>query len=189
VSTGWAEEYPLDGGVGLRRWRRAHAGALDAAVTASIGHLRPWMAWIAGEPAGLAARTELVAAWERSWDAGREWHWGFFDGDAVLGSVGVMDRQGPGVAEVGYWLVPAATGRGLVTRAVALLTAASLRRPGVTTVQIRHDRANTASAAVPARLGFVLVAEVDEPVAAPGETGVTCVWEARGAWPQPPAGP
>jgi hypothetical protein len=38
----------------LRRWRAQDAEALGRAVAQSIEHLRPWMAWIAEEPATLA---------------------------------------------------------------------------------------------------------------------------------------
>jgi RimJ/RimL family protein N-acetyltransferase len=41
----------------------------------------------------------------------------------VIGSSGLMRRIGPGGLDIGYWLHPAWTGKGLATTAVAALTA------------------------------------------------------------------
>ena len=53
-----------------------------------------------------------------------------------------------------------------MARELALATA------GVQTVEIYHDRANQASGASPARLGYELVATVADEPEAPGEVGV-----------------
>jgi RimJ/RimL family protein N-acetyltransferase len=55
--------------------------------------------------------------------------------DAVLGEVGLAHLDPDGRAEVGFWLAPAARGRGVATAAVRLLTGFALRpvrpaRPG-----------------------------------------------------------
>ena len=42
--------------------------------------------------------------------------------DEALGFAGLMLRPQPGVAGIGYWVVPRARGRGLAVRAVGLLT-------------------------------------------------------------------
>jgi len=67
-------------------------------------------------------------------------------------------------------------GRGLVTRATALLVAESFR-VGADRVEIVTDVANVRSAAVATRLGFVEVARrpAQEPVTR-AETGTDIVW-------------
>lgn len=74
--------------------------------------------------------------------------------DAVVGSCGLMRRIGPGGLEIGYWLPPAYTGRGLATAAVAALVRQAFTLEDIDRVEIVHDAANTASGGVPRRLGF-----------------------------------
>jgi ribosomal-protein-serine acetyltransferase len=63
-----------------------------------------------------------------------------------------------------------------VSTAARLLTDAALRSDGIDFVEIHHDRANVASGGVPRRLGYTLVAEVEDKITAPGEIGVKCRW-------------
>ena len=77
---------------------------------------------------------------------------------------------------VGYWVHPAFTGRGFATRAAQALTTLGLSLPGVTHIEIHHDKANVASGRVPFKLGFEMVGEQAVKAAAPGETGLSCVW-------------
>ena len=58
--------------------------------------------------------------------------------------------------ELGYWLDAAVTGRGLATEATRALFDVAAALPGLSHAEIRCDSANTASAAVPRRLGFHL---------------------------------
>lgn len=44
-------------------------------------------------------------------------------GGQLLGSIGLHFRNGPGVAEIGYWIGPAARGRGLAAAGTRLLAA------------------------------------------------------------------
>jgi RimJ/RimL family protein N-acetyltransferase len=44
----------------LRCWEPADAEALNAAIDASLEHLRPWMPWANDEPADLQARIERL---------------------------------------------------------------------------------------------------------------------------------
>lgn len=167
------------GDVVLRRWAAGDVAALTVAVVESLDHLRPWMVWAAPELATEAAFTRFVRdATARAADGG-EAVYGVFDTTtgAVLGGVGLHDRGRPGSVEIGYWLHVAATGRGLMTRIVADLTDRALAMDDVRGVEIRCDAANTASAAVPRRLGYRLadVVVTDRPQA-PADTGRDMVW-------------
>jgi RimJ/RimL family protein N-acetyltransferase len=71
------------------------------------------------------------------------------------------------------------TGRGLATRAAGALTDAGPALPDVDRIEIRCDEANTASAAIPKRLGYHRVEE-REP-AAPAESGRLMIWVKRRA--------
>jgi RimJ/RimL family protein N-acetyltransferase len=94
----------------------------------------------------------------------------------VLGGCGISRRIGPGAAEIGYWLRPTATGRGIVTAAAGALTDAAMALPDVTRVEIHCDEANTRSAAVPRRLGFRLDRIEPDQISAPGDLGRSMIW-------------
>ena len=57
--------------------------------------------------------------------------------------------------------------------------AAALTLPGVERVAIRHDAANTASAAVAAKAGFVEVERVNREPQTPDETGTDVIRQRR----------
>jgi ribosomal-protein-serine acetyltransferase len=163
-------------GLVLRTYSVPDVPALATAVTESLEHLRPWMPWIAFEPASLESRTALVVGWDADWASGGDAVYGIFEEGRLVGSTGLHRRRGPSVLEVGYWVHVAHTGRGVATRTTRLLTNAALRQPGITAVEIVHDAANGPSGAVPRRLGFTHVATEPGVIKAPGERGVDWIW-------------
>ena len=160
----------------LRRWVPADVPALSASVARNLEHLRPWMPWIADEPMRDIERRTLVERWEQTWLAGGDVVLGVFLGGEVVGSTGLHRRRGPHGLEIGYWIDAAYTGRGLATEVAGVLTDAAFTVPGVTFVEIHHDRRNAASAAVPRKLGYRFVGEQRDRVDAPGEEGIDCTW-------------
>jgi ribosomal-protein-serine acetyltransferase len=164
-------------GLVLRRWLPSDARTLERAIRESEEHLRPWMAWVADEPLPLARRQAALERWERDWRAGGDVLLGIFlpDGRAV-GSCGLHRRRGPATLEIGYWVHPAHLRRGLATRAARLLTDAALAVPGITAVEIHHDKANLASAEIPRRLGYRCVGERPDDRQAPAELGIDTAW-------------
>lgn len=200
-----AEELAHDG-VRLRRWRRADAGALYAAVSGSLDHLAPWMAW-ARDGYDVAAAAEFLARCDLAWQAAEAYHYAILapagspdgppDGasgggpdEVVAGSCGLMARAGPGGLEIGYWLRRGYTGRGLATRATVALIAEAFRI-GAEWVEIHHDVANLPSARIPKRLGFTAAGDrpAEEPGASsPPRTGVNAVWRRTRARGVPSAG-
>ena len=101
---------------------------------------------------------------------------GIFVEGAVAGSCGLHRRLGPSALEIGYWVHPSFTRRGLATTAARALTQAALSLPEITYVEIHTDKANSASARVPQRLGYRLVTERPDDRHAPAEVGIECVW-------------
>ena len=54
---------------------------------------------------------------------------------------------------------------------------------GIERVEIHHDKANTASGAVPRRLGFRFAGERPDGAQAPAELGIDCTWAvSRADW-------
>ena len=163
-------------GIVLRRWLESDAEALGRAVSDSEAHLRPWMTWMANEPQTVEQRQAMLREREREWLAGGDAMLGVFIDDAVAGSCGLHRRVGPSALELGSWVHVAFTRRGLATRVARLLTDAAFSLPEITHVEIHTDKANTASAGVPRRLGFELISEHPDEPSAPAEAGIECVW-------------
>lgn len=163
-------------GVRLRRWREDDVDTLLQLVTESIGHLAPWMPWVA-DGYDRAAAIGFLTGSQTAWRDGTAFNFAILGPDgAAVGGCGLMDRIGPGGFEIGYWLHPDHLGRGYATRAAAALVAEAFRL-GAKRVEIRTDEANLRSAAIPQRLGFVAAARVParEPMTS-GETGTDIVW-------------
>ncbi|MGQ0576430.1 MAG: GNAT family N-acetyltransferase [Pseudonocardia sp.] len=161
--------------VTLRRRLPAHTPAVHALVRDALAHLRPWMSW-ATEDYDLASAAANAAAGDEAWQRGT----GFaYLVEAAGVPVGTCElRRMPCGMELGYWLHPAHTGRGLVTEAARLLVDEALAAPDVACVEIWHDAANLASAGVPRRLGFTEVARRTPPrePLTPGEIGIDVLW-------------
>ncbi|MBD0674818.1 GNAT family N-acetyltransferase [Streptomyces sp. CBMA156] len=71
-------------------------------------------------------------------------------GNAYLG----WTNRDDGIAMVGYWLLAAARGRGLATRAAAAVTRWGVEQAGVRRVELYHAVANEDSCRVAERAGF-----------------------------------
>jgi RimJ/RimL family protein N-acetyltransferase len=164
-------------GIALRPWGRSPG---DVAALAA--------AW--ADPQ-VAAHTAVPA--DRSPDAARRWVAGEAerrrrglaldlvitdggDDGAVVGEVGLAHLDAEGRAEVGFWLAPAARGRGVATAAVRLLAAWALRPPtpgtadglGLRQLWARTTPGDERAAGVLARAGFERR----------GEAAGTTVWAA-----------
>ncbi|QFU90256.1 GNAT family N-acetyltransferase [Amycolatopsis sp. YIM 10] len=140
---------------------------------AELGPLEPWQAEeflanidrgreFVGQHISLADRvTDLASsraflqsyADKAATDTGRIF--GIRSGGTLVGGVlfRTMDVE-QGVAEAGCWLEPAASGRGLVTRAARVIIDWAIEERGIHRVEWRVASANEASIAVARRLGM-----------------------------------
>ncbi len=76
--------------------------------------------------------------------------------DRLLGMIGLIaDRHDALRAEIGYWVSPDARGRGVATRALALLSRWSVTDGGFERLDLQAAIANVASLRVAERCGFV----------------------------------
>ncbi|MYT31371.1 MULTISPECIES: GNAT family N-acetyltransferase [unclassified Streptomyces] len=145
-------------------------------VEESREHLRPWAPWASGRS---PSRTiEFLGSRAQLWDDGKDFTYAIVLNGAIVGSCGLYrhDDTPPDGCEIGYWLHPAASGRGVATRAARALAAEAFRLPGVEWVEIVHDPANHASGAIPARLGFTVRCRRPAERLAPAETGEDQIW-------------
>jgi RimJ/RimL family protein N-acetyltransferase len=140
----------------LRCWDPLDAPRLKEAIDSSLDHLRPWMPWAAHEPQPLEEKTRLLRRFRADFDRGDDFVYGIFSGDEaeVVGGGGLHTRVGPDAFEIGYWLRVDRVGQGLATEAAAALTRVGLETCGAERIEIRVEPSNTASAAIPRKLGF-----------------------------------
>ncbi|WP_410640172.1 GNAT family N-acetyltransferase [Amycolatopsis sp. lyj-346] len=167
-----AEAY-RDGDLTLTRWHPGDRPVLTAVVSGSLDHLGAFLIWAIGGYTDDDS-AEFLRLTTKRWEDDEAYEFALTLGTELAGGVGVMTRDG-GV-EIGYWLARGFVGRGLMTRAVGLLTEEAFRL-GAGYVEIKHDELNVRSGAVPARLGFTKIrSEPAEKPLAPSCTGTNHVW-------------
>ncbi|WP_406204302.1 GNAT family N-acetyltransferase [Kitasatospora sp. NBC_01560] len=152
-------------------------------IEESLEHLRPWMPWVAEHSLGRTA--EFLARRAGLWAGGEAFSYAIVADGAIVGACMLFrpSEAADDVRELGYWLHPAATGRGLATRTARALVDQAFRLPGVDHVEVVHDTANRASGAVPARLGFTEHARRPAEHPAPAGTGENRIWRlTRSQW-------
>lgn len=138
----------------LRPLSVADADAYYTCARKNLPRLHPWFFWAREEMTLAEIRRELEETASQP-PAQRDMPFGFWDGDAFAGSTGLykidpLNR----LARIGYWIDAAYEGRGLVTAAVHALSQYAFTVLHLNRIEIRCAPANTASRAVPERLGF-----------------------------------
>ncbi|MFF7232589.1 RimJ/RimL family protein N-acetyltransferase [Streptomyces sp. 2333.5] len=164
-------------GLTLRRFNgEADLPEFFRVIEESLEHLRPWMPWVAEH--SLARTTDFLAQRPERWASGEEFTYAIVLDGAIVGACGLFRRDDvpDNGREIGYWLHPGATGRGVATRTARALVEQAFRLPGVDFVEVVHDPANRASGAVPARLGFTEHLRRPAERLAPAETGEDQIW-------------
>lgn len=139
------------GSVVLRQWVTGDAGAVLAALR------DPQIALWNAAPAGTLAAAEEWIRQRIDSSAGDHVSLAIADAEdgRLLGSVSLhrIDLE-QGDAEIGYWVVPSARGRGLAATAVGLLCRWAFRSLPLDRIELAHAVQNEASARVAAKAGF-----------------------------------
>jgi RimJ/RimL family protein N-acetyltransferase len=168
----------LDGGdIELCRTRPELSDAIFDATIASFSELHQWMTW-ANEVPTRAALTEFLNSAQELFDCDEDCNYALIEklSGEVVGSSGLHFKGDPGAREIGYWVRSDRTGRGYATSAARALSNAGFRFLPIDRVIIRMDKANIASASVPAKIGFRLLCEEERPLETPGHTGTGLIW-------------
>jgi RimJ/RimL family protein N-acetyltransferase len=144
----------LDGGLRLRPWAIADADALVAA--AADPDIRRWNLLSVQTLDDARARiTRMHDRWAA--ETGAIWAVAELDSDAAIGLAGLNDiALDHGSAEILYWLLPAARGRGAAVEATARLTRWAFEEVGLHRLRLCHSVHNPASCRVAAKAGFAL---------------------------------
>jgi len=176
------ERIELADGITLRWFNVDDADAIARAVCESLDHLKPWMPWADAQSADAEFQRGRLQNQPQQRARAEEWQYGIFDADgerALLGSIGLMTRRGPGTLEIGYWLHVDAGRRGVATNAARALTDVGMQMRDIDRMLITCDEANARSAAIPARLGYKLERVEQRQPEAPGESGRLQLWVLR----------
>lgn len=152
-----------DGDILIRPLGAADAPALCAAVQDSVESLSCWFPWCSREYS-LADAQAHVARCTVTWKRGTEYGFGIFAGaDPVLaGMVGLSGLHHVArSANLGYWVGERHRGRGVATRAAALVASIAFEELALERLEVVMLPHNAASRRVAERLGAVYEAQVD----------------------------
>ena len=140
----------------VRCYNPSDAPLLAESVTESLEHLRPWMPWVHSEPEPLEGKIQRLKRFRGLFDLGQDFIYGIFnlDGTKLLGGTGLHTRLGESELEIGYWIHKDYINQGLVTESTAALIKVAFELLHIHRIEIHCDPGNTASAAIPRKLGF-----------------------------------
>jgi ribosomal-protein-serine acetyltransferase len=133
-----------------------HAEDLYAAVDMNRDYLREWLPWVdvTQSPTDTQhfIRTTAVEFASRSSIVTGIWWDSSLVGTVGLHKIDWLNRR----AEIGYWIVEQAQGKGIVSSCVQSMLRYAFHDLGMNRVEIRCAVGNGKSCAVPERLGFRL---------------------------------
>lgn len=145
---------PLEENCELRTWKDSEASALFALVDQNREYLGKWLPWV---PFVKAEQDSLkfIQESQQSWEQQQSLELGIWQGQTLLGCIGLhaldtLHRK----TSFGYWLGARYQGQGVMTRAVTGLVTYCFSERDFNRVEIRAAVGNTASRAIPERLGF-----------------------------------
>lgn len=133
----------------LRPWAEADAHDLRAAFSdAAIQQ------WHARSIESREEAVDLIASYNAAWPAETNAHWAI-TGPDLIGRVALRGLDlSEGLAEIAYWVTPAARGRAAAPRAVIALSEWAFTDLGLHRLGLHHAVANTASCRVAEKAGF-----------------------------------
>jgi RimJ/RimL family protein N-acetyltransferase len=144
---------PVATGLILRPWEPADAPAFLSAYQ-DVETRR----WHTRRPASEARVREWFERYRQDWQGEKGGHWAIArDGGEVLGRIALGSADfDEGNAGVGYWVLPAARGAGVATRALSALSAWALDEIGFYRLHLDHSTRNQASCRVATKAGYLL---------------------------------
>lgn len=147
-------EWQLDKQITLQQLSDAHAEALFAAVDGHRSYLRKWLPWVDGTQTILDTR-QFIAFTEKQFAVSGIVNMAILYDGQFAGTIGTHDinRENRSTS-IGYWLAEDFQGHGLMTRSVARMVDYLFDVVKLHRIEIRAAIENTASRAIPERLGF-----------------------------------
>jgi ribosomal-protein-serine acetyltransferase len=139
----------------LRTVREQDADGVLELVTRNYDHLRTFMEWAKPDYSDEDAK-DWIEKSVREGEKGNVLNLLICSGGMIIGTIGFayFDHDAK-VTEIGYWIDGQEQGRGIMSHAAEKLVDLAFEKLGMNRVQIRCADANTRSAAIPRKLGFV----------------------------------
>jgi RimJ/RimL family protein N-acetyltransferase len=139
------------GDVALRPWRRSDGSALVEAY-AEPGVQR-WHA----RSMNLDEARAWVDSWPERWNGESGAGWAVVDASGLVGQISLRRLSlTEGLGEVSYWVLPAARGRRVATRALCGLSAWVFDQLGLHRLEVNHSTVNPTSCRVAQNAGYRL---------------------------------
>jgi RimJ/RimL family protein N-acetyltransferase len=142
-----------DDGLILRPWRPEDVAVVVEAY--SDPAIQQWNMRSMNE----AEAAEWIQSWRSSWMAETDAGWAVADGEtgAILGRLGLREiHLDEGQAEVTYWVLTRARGRGVAVDATVAVCQWAFRILGLHRIELAHSTLNAASCRVATKAGFAL---------------------------------
>lgn len=136
----------------------------------------PWIPWASVSSDLTSATTTLQRYADGAAQDGKRLFGIWLDGVLVGGTMFVAFDARIGNCEIGVWLEPSATGRGLITRAARVLIDWAFTVRGMHRVEWHCNPLNTASSKVAQRLGMTREALLREAYPWQGVRNDTEIW-------------
>jgi RimJ/RimL family protein N-acetyltransferase len=134
----------------LRRWQAADAAALVQAY--SEPSIRQWHVRSMTEDEARA----WIDSWPDRWSQESGAGWAISDTSGVLGQISLRRlNMAEGLGEVSYWVLPAARGQRVATRALCTLTAWAFDELKLHRLELAHSVMNPASCRVALNAGYL----------------------------------
>jgi ribosomal-protein-alanine N-acetyltransferase len=135
----------------LRPWEAPDAPAVAAAY--SDPGIQRWHARSMTEAEALA----WIGSWAGRWSQETGGSWAVAGEAGLLGQISLRQLNlQDGAGEVSYWVVPAARGRRVATRALGALSGWAFRQLGLHRMELSHSTLNAASCRVAEHAGYRL---------------------------------
>lgn len=145
----------VDSRIRLEKIRFAHGFQVFQAIDQNREFLSTWLPFVqqthSQEDTEAFIRSVMHQTGEKRDEVFVIWY-----DDHFAGLIGLKDTDWVNLkTEIGYWLIPAMTGKGIVTKSVRFLIEFLFTHQKLNRIQIKCGVGNRASSAVPKRLGFV----------------------------------
>ncbi len=145
---------PVDGDLTLRPREPGDAAEVYAIIENHRLDLRRWLTWVDATHSATDVRRYAQYAFAQ-FERHSAFDYSIRENGRVVGAIGLHSLEWDNrCAQMGYWLSPAARGRGIVTRAAAALTSYGFGRLDLHRIEIRCVVENAVSRAVAERLGY-----------------------------------
>jgi len=148
------QRIPVTSEIELRAFTLADSAILFATIERNREWLRRWLPWVR-EGYSIEDTRAFLADCENANASGISlttgiWFSGKFCGAIGLHKIDLMHRS----TSIGYWIDADFSGKGIMTSACRAMVSEGFMTYGIHRIEIRCATGNTASCAIPRRLGF-----------------------------------